>query len=124
MSRIRSKNTKPELLMFELLESAGIEFERHYKMLGNPDIVFPEKKLAVFIDGEFWHGRYLKMRKDRLPEYWVKKITHNIKRDKKYRKQLREEGWDIIQLWEDSIRKDKKRALRRVLAHLGAIKQP
>src|SRR5947199_1851773 len=89
MSRIRSKNTKPVLLVFAELEKLGYIFEKHAMLPGKPDIAFPKKKVAVFIDGEFWHGRYFTKIKYRLTEYWIKKITNNRKRDRKNRKLLR-----------------------------------
>lgn len=58
MSRIRSKNTKPELFIFAELEKLGITFKKHYSLPGKPDIVFVKDKIAFFIDGEFWHGKY------------------------------------------------------------------
>ena len=60
ISRIRSKNTKPELFIFQELEKLNISFEKHYSIYGKPDVVFPECNVAVFIDGEFWHGKYFR----------------------------------------------------------------
>ena len=80
MSLIRSKNTKPELLFFKLLSSTlypqGFRYRKHYnKLPGNPDIVFIKRKIAIFIDGDFWHGYKFKVQKQRLPEtYWIDKI--------------------------------------------------
>lgn len=96
MSKIRGKNTRPEILIFNALDKLGIKYEKHYKLLGNPDIVFPK-------------------RKDSLPEYWVSKISRNMRRDRKYRYALKKEGWKIIRLWEHSILKNTKRYLDKIL---------
>lgn len=115
MSKIRGKNTKPEVLVFEALKEKGVNFETHYKLLGNPDIVFPEKKVVVFVDGDFWHGWVYKSRKDKLPEYWVNKIKRNMARDRRYNKALRAEGWVVIRVWEHQILKNLNRCLTRIL---------
>lgn len=115
MSRIRSKNTKPETFVFEELGKLGIKFEKHFPIAGKPDIAFPDYKLAVFIDGEFWHGRYFSKIKYRLSDYWIKKITNNRKRDRENRKKLKADGWKIIKLWDDDIKKHPKREIKRIL---------
>jgi DNA mismatch endonuclease (patch repair protein) len=105
MSRIRSKNTKAELIVFKYLRQQKVYFQKHYdKVAGKPDVALPRKKLAIFIDGDFWHGRKYKETISRLPEvYWRDKIANNIARDKKNRKILIEAGWDILNIWETDI---------------------
>lgn len=115
MSRIRSKNTKPELFVFAELEKLKIEFEKHSGLPGKPDVVFHDKKIALFIDGEYWHGRYLSKIKYRLSEYWITKITNNRKRDRKRRKELKELGWHILRIWDDDIKKHPAREINRIL---------
>lgn len=115
MSRIKGKNTKPEQMVFQGLKLLGVRFRKHYKLLGNPDVVFPKAKVAVFIDGDFWHGWVYKQRKDKLPEYWVTKIKRNMNRDRRYRNQLKKEGWTVIGLWEHSILKDVDKAIKKAL---------
>ncbi len=117
MSRIKGKNTKPEQMVFQGLKLLGIRFRKHYKLLGNPDVVFPKARVAVFIDGDFWHGWVYKQRRDKLPEYWVTKIKRNMNmnRDRRYRNQLKKEGWTVIGLWEHSILKDVDKAIKKVL---------
>jgi len=108
MSKIRSKNTKSEVLVFRELRKRGIYFQKHYKRAaGNPDIALPRKKKAVFIDGDFWHGYQFSKLKKRLPKkYWLAKIERNIKRDRKNRAQLRKEGWEVLRVWEHEVQKD------------------
>jgi len=107
MSKIRSKNTKAEILVFRELRRRGIYFQKHYnKAPGKPDIALPRKKKAVFIDGDFWHGYQFSKRKHRLPKkYWLKKIKSNIKRDRQYRAKLRREGWQVLRIWEHEVLK-------------------
>ncbi len=74
MSRIRSKNTKPELLLYKTLKKAGYKFRKHSSLPGKPDVAFTDVKLAVFIDGEFWHGRKFHQWKSKLSHFWLEKI--------------------------------------------------
>jgi DNA mismatch endonuclease (patch repair protein) len=105
MSKIRSKNTKAELIIFRELRKRGIHFKKHYKnAIGKPDIALPRKKIAVFIDGDFWHGWQFNRIKAKLPKrYWLKKIQNNIKRDKKTRGELRKNGWRVLRIWEHDV---------------------
>lgn len=116
MAKIRSKNTKPEVLIFEELDNRGISYEKHYSAIpGKPDIAFPDKKVAVFINGEFWHGRYFSEYKDKLSDFWYKKISSNIKRDKKNYKLLRDDGWKIVKIWDRGLKKKLKREVRKII---------
>ena len=79
-------------------------WRRGYRLIGSPDFVFPGKRVAVFVDGCFWHGH---PRKCRIPqanrEYWIEKISRNVKRDKLVSRILRKKGWKVIRIWEDSV---------------------
>ncbi len=115
MSLIRSKNTQAERLVFSHLRSKNIYFQKHYKgVAGCPDIALPKKKKAVFIDGDFWHGRdFNRIRKGRKPDdYWVKKIQLNMDRDKRQRAALRRSGWSIIRIWESELKRLRTRPPR------------
>jgi len=105
MSRIRSKNTKPERIVFEYLQSKGFKYELHFDTYGKPDIAFPEKKIAIFVDGEFWHGKNFALWKDKLSPFWLKKISINIQRDKRNRLILKKEGWKILRIWHKKLLK-------------------
>jgi len=112
MSKIRSKNTKAELLAFSYLRKQGIYFQKHYaRAPGKPDIALPRKKKAVFIDSDFWHGRDIeRLQRTREPDdYWVKKISGNITRDKKQRDDLTARGWQILVVWERDILRQRTR---------------
>ncbi len=118
MSRIRSKYTKPEVFIFNELKKMNLSFETHSKIIGKPDITFPQYKVAVFIDGEFWHGKYFTKIKYRLTDYWIQKITNNKKRDRKNRKLLKQDGWTVIRLWDDDINKNLKKELKKIFKHI------
>jgi len=120
MSKIRSKNTKAELLVFRELRKRGIYFQKHYKRaIGNPDIALPRKKKAVFIDGDFWHGYQFSKFKKRLPKkYWLAKIEKNIKRDRKNRTQLRKEGWKVLRVWEHEVHKNIDKTVAKIMTFL------
>jgi DNA mismatch endonuclease (patch repair protein) len=107
MSLIRAKNTQAERLVFSCLRKKGIYFQKHYRgVVGCPDIALPKKKKAVFIDGDFWHGRDF----DRVRR--GKKIKSNMDRDKKQRAALRRSGWSIIRIWESELKRIKTRPSR------------
>lgn len=108
MSLIRSKDTKAEKIVFRYLRQNKVYFQKHYKRAtGTPDIALPRQKKAVFVDSDFWHGRtYAKVVKDRKPDdYWVVKIANNIERDKRVRKELIDNGWRILVVWEEDIKR-------------------
>jgi len=119
MSRIKSTDSKPETIVRKFLFSKGLRYRKNVKnMCGKPDIVFPKYKTVVFVNGCFWHGhegcKYFVMPKSNT-EYWMPKISKNIDRDKNNYKQLSEEGWKIIIVWECQLKKDK---LQRTLEEL------
>jgi DNA mismatch endonuclease (patch repair protein) len=120
MASIRSKNTSLELMFLKrvshVLYPKGYRYKKHYsKLPGCPDIVFVSKKLAIFIDGDFWHGYKFKIMKKRLPKkYWRSKIEGNINRDRKVNKHLRKNGWQILRLWEHEIKKEPDRCVKRI----------
>ena len=124
MSRIRSKDTKLEIDFFKLvsltLYPKGLRYQKHYKKLaGRPDIVFVSRKIAVFIDGDFWHGYNFGEIKNRLPKkYWREKIENNIKRDRKINRVLKKDGWVVIRIWEHEIKKRPAKALNRIVCAL------
>lgn len=123
MSHIRSKNTKAEMVVFKELNRRGIYFQKHYKKAaGSPDIALPRKKIAIFIDGDFWHGYRFNSFKDRLPKkYWLEKIESNIKRDKRNRRLLRKDGWAVARIWEHELKKKNiEKTLDKIINFLNA----
>ncbi len=104
MSRIRGKDTKPELLVCRYLRCEGVYFQKHYRRApGSPDIALPRRKKAVIIDGDFWHGWKYQERKHKLKPFWQEKIERNIRRDRKSRRLLGEQGWEVLRVWEHEL---------------------
>jgi DNA mismatch endonuclease (patch repair protein) len=123
MQHIRSVNTKLELLIAKELRKKKIYFARNVKtILGKPDFVFRRKKVAVFIDSDFWHGHPTRciMPKSNL-SYWEGKIERNRQRDRMVNKQLRSMGWKVIRIWEYDLKKNLGKSLKKIVS---AIKEP
>jgi len=110
MSRIRSSNTSIEVLLCKALWREGIRYRKNLRTLpGKPDIVITKHKIAVFCDGEFWHGKNWESRKSKIKEnrdYWVPKIERNITRDNANEKKLINMGWVVLRFWGKDIKKD------------------
>lgn len=111
MSQIKGKNTKPEILVRKLLFSSGFRYRLHDKKLpGKPDIVLPKYKTAIFIHGCFWHGhedcKYFVVPKTRQ-DWWLNKINGNKNNDYKSLITLKEQGWNIVVLWECELKPTK-----------------
>jgi DNA mismatch endonuclease (patch repair protein) len=109
MSRIKSKNTKPEMLVRQFLHKNGFRYRLHVKdMPGKPDIVLPKYKTVIFTHGCFWHGhegcKYYVVPKTRT-EWWLNKIQGNATNDAKAEALLTEAGWKIIKIWECELKK-------------------
>ncbi len=115
MSRIRSKNTKPELIVRSWLHKQGYRFRLHDKNLpGKPDIVLKKYKTVIFVHGCFWHGhkgcKYFVVPKTRT-KWWLNKINCNIERDRKAARQLKKLGWKVINIWECKVKDSKNTKL-------------
>lgn len=123
MSRIRSKNTKPELIVRSYLFSKGLRFRKNDKRYpGSPDVVLPKYNTIVFVHGCFWHlhdgCKYAIMPKSNV-DYWEKKLYRNKERDNHNQKLLEEMGWNVITVWECQLKKEKKeQTLKRLLAQI------
>lgn len=123
MSRIRSKNTKPEMKLRRELFSRGLRYRIHYKKIpGTPDIAFPGRKVAVFCHGCFWHGHAGCARTPKSnTDYWVPKLAANRERDWRKRQELELRGWKVVVVWECEIRKSVRGAANRVERALNRI---
>lgn len=109
MSRIRSKNTKPEELVRKFLFSQGFRYRKNDARLpGKPDIVLPKYKTVIFVNGCFWHGhegcRYFVWPKNNA-EFWEAKIAGSIQRDKHNHQLLANQGWRVIEIWECQLKR-------------------
>ena len=127
MSSIHSKDTKPELLLRRALWHKGLRYRVSVKDLpGKPDIVFTKAKIAIFCDGDYWHGhnwaiRGLSSLDEELAnysDYWKKKIRGNIERDQSNTKKLEKEGWTVIRFWESEIKTDLDKCVQIVMDNI------
>lgn len=122
MSRVGSKNTKPELLVRSMLHGMGYRFRLHRKDLpGSPDIVLPKHGAVVFVHGCFWH-QHPGCRKATLPrnnsEFWKTKLERNMRRDAENQRRLLESGWRVLVLWECEIRSSPEECAERAARFL------
>ncbi|MEA4970674.1 MAG: very short patch repair endonuclease [Candidatus Pelethousia sp.] len=131
MSSVKSKNTRPEIALRKALWRQGLRFRVNYKKLpGKPDIVFTKAKVAVFCDGDYWHGLNWALRglKDldeelsRYSEFWANKIRGNIQRDEEVNRQLTNLGWKVVRIWESDIKSDMEQCVKRVFEIYAAVR--
>lgn len=123
MSRIRSKDTTPELVVRRHVWREGFRYRLHAKELpGKPDLVFPSLRVAILVHGCYWHGH--RCQKGRVPKtnrpFWAEKFNANMARDRRNRARLKALGWTVLTVWECELSTIPKRqeALRRVVARL------
>jgi DNA mismatch endonuclease (patch repair protein) len=123
MGKVRSQGNQSTEGQAELmLINAGIQgWEKHPKMvLGKPDFFFPEYKLAVFVDGCFWHGCPVCKRRTPKSDFWRKKLEENLKRDNRVHRQLRKDGYHVMRVWEHELKKGLwLKRLRAMIRRIG-----
>ena len=118
MQHIKASDTKIEVLLRKALWKKGYRYRKNYKELpGKPDIILKKYKIAIFCDGEFFHGKdweilKLRLEKGKNPDYWVKKIERNIQRDEEKDQQLNFMGWTVVHFWGKDILKDTEQCVR------------
>ena len=123
MSRIRGKNTTPELALARGLRASGLYFSRHPKGLpGRPDVVFRRLRLAVFVDGDFWHGWRFPLWEHKLSPKWREKIAANRERDRRNFRRLRRDGWHVIRLWEHQMEQTPEECVSRVVRAVDRLR--
>lgn len=120
MAHIKSKNTGPELVLRKLLAKNKVRgYRLHYKIFGKPDLVFSKKKLAIFIDGCFWHKcPNCFVKPTSKIEFWKEKIRNNVKRDKEVNKLLVKNSWKILRIWEHELGKNPKKVYLKIIKRL------
>ena len=123
MLHIRAKDTTPELLLRKALWHSGIRYRKNYKTLpGTPDIVITKRKIAIFVDGDFWHakghqdnpGEQIKSNR----EFWVKKLSRNVERDKEVDEELLNLGWLVLRFWESDIKRDVEQCVKLIKEYI------
>ena len=119
MSRVKGRDTSIEKEVRSELHKRGYRFRKHLSALpGKPDIVFTKLKVAVFIDGDFWHGYRFSLWKNDLTPSWQNKISETRKRDQKNFTRLRRQGWKVIRIWQHEIKKDLDKVINRIIQAL------
>jgi DNA mismatch endonuclease (patch repair protein) len=124
-----AKDTAPERLLRQSLWKRGLRYRLHCaKLPGKPDIVFASEKIAVFCDGDFWHGRDWESRQEKLKRganasYWLAKIESNRARDTRNTLILEADGWTVLRFWEGEIRSGPSEVAERIAAALARIRQ-
>jgi DNA mismatch endonuclease (patch repair protein) len=123
MTAIRSRGNKAtELKLAKLFRAAGVKgWRRHAAILGRPDFVFAKERVAVFVDGCFWHGC---AKHCRMPvtnqKYWIGKIERNVRRDRSTGEILRGKGWRVVRVWEHALRNSPQSVVKRIIAALNS----
>jgi len=107
MSRVRSKNTKPEIKLRKALWKAGLRYRLKSALPGKPDIVFPRASVVIFVDGCFWHNCPIHGSKPATNiKFWESKISSNVARDAKVNEELKNMGWIVLRCWEHEVKED------------------
>lgn len=125
MSKIRGKNTKPEMILRSQLFKLGFRFRIHKKDLpGKPDIVLPKYQTVIFVHGCFWHY-HKDCREGRIPstnsKFWEEKLSKNVEKDKRHTKALQELGWKVIVIWECEIEKNIEQVLDKLIFDIKSV---
>ncbi len=122
MSKIRGTNSKPELLLRKALWKAGVRYRINRTNLpGRPDISIKKYKLAVFVDGEFWHGYYWDQKKNTIKtnrKFWVPKIERNMQRDREVNQMLSELGYTVFRFWSHEIKNNLQQCINDLLTYI------
>jgi DNA mismatch endonuclease (patch repair protein) len=122
MRAIKGNNTSIEIKLRKALFKSGLRYRVNYKKLpGSPDIVLVSRKIAIFCDSEFWHGKNLAKKKTTIKNnraYWINKIEENITRDRKNNKELMKMGWSVLRFWESEINGNVQKAVNKILSKL------
>lgn len=128
MKKIPATDTKPELRLRRALWHKGVRYRKHLKSLpGKPDIAITRYKVAIFVDGGFWHGHNWEAKRRKIKSnraFWIPKIERNMQRDREVNAQLLEMGWAVLRFWEHELKKDGlDKALKTILQTLQNQKQ-
>lgn len=118
MRRIKSKDTSIEIKLRKALWNKGFRYRKNCKdIVGKPDICFKKKKVAIFCDSEFWHGKYL-LENKYIPKtnkkYWIPKIEKNIARDLKVNAELKNQNWTVLRFWQKDIEKNLEECIKKI----------
>lgn len=119
-TRVRSRDTGIELIVVGALAACGLDFERHARDLpGKPDVIFREDRLAVFVDGDFWHGWHFTVWGHKLLPFWQDKIVQNRARDRKNFAKPRRLGWQVLRIWGHIVHAEGEACILLAIKALG-----
>jgi DNA mismatch endonuclease, patch repair protein len=117
MRQVKSKDTSIEIKVRSALQKMGLRFRKHCKNIpGKPDIVFPKEKIAVFVNGSFWHGYRYNTWRHNLNSYWQIRIETNIKRDRRNIRKLQRLGWKVIRAWDREVESNADSTAKKIAA--------
>ncbi len=121
MAAVRAKDTSPEIAVRRALFAIGVRGWRcHYKgAVGTPDLAWPALRVALFVDGAFWHGHPSRHRPGRSGRYWDEKIARNVSRDRQVDADLAASAWTVLRVWDFEVRRDLTDVVARIVATLG-----
>ena len=123
MSKIRGQKTKPELAVRKFLFSKGFRYRiNDERYPGKPDIVLIRQKIAIFVDGDFWHGKDIEKIKRQIKSnrgYWIPKIERNVERAKEVNDALLADGWLVLRFWESDIKQNLDGCITKVMSFIG-----
>ncbi|MBN1926681.1 MAG: very short patch repair endonuclease [Prolixibacteraceae bacterium] len=123
MSKIKASETKPEIRLRKTLWALGFRYRKNVKALpGKPDIVISKFKLAIFIDGNFWHGYNWKEKRGKIKsnrDFWIPKIERNIQRDKENNQKLQQMGFHVFRFWDHQVKKEMSACITRIFEYIN-----
>lgn len=122
MARIKGTDTKPEIALRKALWVHGIRYRKNWNhLIGRPDMVLTRWHIAIFVDGDFWHGNptYRSKHVKTNSAFWQAKIEGNIKRDREVTEALTEQGWIVLRFWESDIKKDLAACVAQIQHYMG-----
>ena len=131
MSRIRSKDTKPELAMGKALSELWLYFRRQVDAPGKPDFGIKKYKVAIFVDGDFWHGNTWRRKglssfEEELAGYapfWQDKIRANVERDKRVNRELKKAGWKVFRFWAVDVVTDPSKCAEKIRVYMDGVRK-
>ncbi len=124
MSHIRAKDTKPEIMLRKALWHCGLRYRKNYRRLpGTPDIAITRYRIAIFVDGDFWHAKGHREHPGEQvatnKEFWQKKLKRNVERDKEVNDELTDMDWVVLRFWESDIKKEMQKCVDTICEYCG-----
>ena len=119
MQRVKNKNSEIEIMLRHELFKNNLHYRKNVKnVFGHPDVAFIGKKIAIFVDSEFWHGYDFEHRKNDFKthqDFWIPKIQRNMERDREVNKKLQDDGWIVFRFWGNEIKNDLNQCVQKII---------